>query len=91
MAKVERRGRDQNFDLKLVHKHRAHEGICPERVFFFSFSLRLESLQIDTMALNGTLSIELGEPPTFFMLLLLLLFNAKIKFNQNIHLIQIER
>lgn len=59
--------------------------------FFFSFSLRLESLQIDTMALNGTLSIELGEPLTFFMLLLLLLFNAKIKFNQNIHLIQIER
>lgn len=39
---------------------------------FFSFSLRLESLQIDTMALNGTLSIELCEPLTFFMLLLLL-------------------
>lgn len=35
-------------------------------------SLRLESLQIDTMALNGTLGIELGKPLTFFMFLLLL-------------------
>lgn len=66
MAKVKTKKRDYILDLNLGHKHRAHEGLCPQKDFFFC-SLRLENLQIDTVALNGTPSIELCEPLTFIM------------------------